>query len=358
MTFLILGGVLMACSSDKNMFSPEQVISHALENSEKTKAYQAEFLMTVKEKGEVIEEGKTLEWRDENGRVRLETYDQSGELISIVVNNGEEFIIYELENEQASIIDDPELIALNQQTPKEQTEASLAIVKDTHDLTLKDETKVAGRDVKHIVATPKDKNSLIGTLELWIDKENWFVLKTINESGDFYMEVEYESIDFSAKISDDQFNVDLPPHVKLINLDEVYAGDEVSLFEATEALGSPFLYFPESEELTIASLEKTDLEGIVNRTEVDIEYVKNDLPYISLSVFETPEDVDDIAFPGEEKILLRDKEGIFIDSEGFRSVMWDEEGLRYSIIIHDPSVSIEEIEILTKEMIYTEERDD
>src|SRR5690625_4151678 len=99
MTFLILGGVLMACSSDKNMFSPEQVISHALENSEKTKSYQAEFLMTVKEKGEIIEEGKTLEWRDENGRVRLEAYDESGDLLSIVVNNGEEFIIYELENE-------------------------------------------------------------------------------------------------------------------------------------------------------------------------------------------------------------------------------------------------------------------
>src|SRR5690625_1741264 len=175
--FVILGGLLMACSSDKNMFSPEQVISHALENSEKINSYVSESTLTVWENEKVIEEGHLKEWRHEDGRVRIEAFDESGDLLSIAVNDGNELIIYDLENEQVSFSDDPELIEVNQQSPKEQSELSLAIVKDSHDLPLKDETEIAGREVKHIVATPKEKHHSMGKQEMWIDKENWLVLK-------------------------------------------------------------------------------------------------------------------------------------------------------------------------------------
>lgn len=357
-TFVILGGLLMACSSDKNIFSPEQVLSHALENSEKITSYVAESVYTAWENDKVIEEGKLKEWRDGEGRVRMETYDASGELLSIVVNNGQELIIYDLENEQASVIDDPELIQLNQQTPKEQAEASLAIVKDSHDLTLKDETKIAGRDVKHIVATPKEKSTFLGKQEMWIDKENWLVLKTVSESGDHRAQIEYEKIDFDAKVSDDQFTLDIPGHVKVIELDDIYSPDNVSLSEATAALEQPFLHFPESDELVISTVEKTELDGIVNRTEIDIEYEKDDLPFLSLSIFETPEDAEDIMFSGDEETTIRGEKAIYTDMEGFRAVSWDEKGLRYSIIMIDPDVTIENIKELVEDMTYTEERDD
>src|SRR5699024_1082700 len=111
-----------------------------------------------------------------------------------------ELIIYDLKSEQASVIDDPELMALNQQSPKEQTEFSLEMVKDTHDLTLKDETKIAGRDVNHLVATPKEKNQLIGKQEIWIDQESWLVLKITNESGDQLIDITYETVDFDVDI--------------------------------------------------------------------------------------------------------------------------------------------------------------
>src|SRR5690625_2686695 len=359
--FVILGGLLMACSSDKNMFSPEQVISHALENSEKINSYVSESTLTVWENEKVIEEGYLKEWRHGDGRVRIESFDESGDLLSIAVNDGNELIIYDLENEQVSFIDDPELIELNQQSPKEQTELSLAIVKDSHDLTLKDETEIAGREVKHIVATPKEKNHFIGKQEMWIDKENWLVLKMSSESGDQRIEIEYETVDFNVKIDDEQFTVNLPDNVKIINLDYVISVEKVSLSEATEALEQQFLYVQEKDDLTIETLKQTDLEGIVKRTEIDIDYEKDGLPYITLSIFETPEDVEDsedISFPGEEEMTIRGEEAIYTDLEGFRSVVWDEAGLRYSILIHDPDLSIDEITTLTEEMTYTEERDD
>src|SRR5690625_7865566 len=91
----------------------------------------------------------------------------------------------------------------------------------------------------------------------------------------------------------EQFTVNLPDNVKVIDLDDVISGEKVSLSEATEALEQPFLYVPETDDLTIETLKQTDLEGIVNRTEIDNDYEKDGLPYITLSIFERPEDVEE-----------------------------------------------------------------
>lgn len=351
-TLILLGGLLMACSSDNNMFSPDQVISQALENSEKIDSYIAESKIVFSENDQIVEENVLKEWRHEDGRVRIETLDEAGETISIVVNDGNELIIYDLESEQASVIDDPELIALNQQSPKEQAELSLSIVRDTHDLTLKDETEIAGRDVNHLVATPKEKNQLIGKQEIWIDKENWLVLKITSESGDQLIDMMYETVDFNVDIDDAMFSLDLPENVELIDLDDIHDVDEVSLTEAADALGQPFLYIPEDDSLEISTLEKSDLQGIVNRIEIDIDYKKDDLPYVTLSIFETPDDVDDMTMPDETETTIRGQDATYIDMEGFRSVFWDEDGLRYSLSTIDPNLSIEDILELTETMTH------
>lgn len=350
--FILLGGLLMACSSDNNIFSPDQVISQALENSEKIDSYIAESKITISENDQIVEESILKEWRHEDGRVRVETLNGSGETESVVVNDGNELIIYDLESEQASVIDDPELMALNQQSPKEQTEFSLEMVKDTHDLTLKDETKIAGRDVNHLVATPKEKNQLIGKQEIWIDQESWLVLKITNESGDQLIDITYETVDFDVDIDDDIFSLDLPENIELINLDDIHAVDEVSLAEAAEALGQEFLYIPEDNSIEVATVAKNDLQGIVNRIEIDIDYLKDDLPYVTLSIFETPDEIDDVSMPDETEATIRDQEGMYIDMDGFNSVVWDEDGLRYSLSTIDPNLSLEDIQELTETMTH------
>src|SRR5690625_2477523 len=351
MMTVLLGGLLMACSSSKNPFSPEQVISHALENSEKKKSYIATSNIAIYEKDKLIESYQYKEWRHEAGFIRTEMYDLDGEVMTIIVNNGQQMTTYDVENNQVFTIEDPELMELNQQSPREQTEFSLAIVQDSHDLTLKEETEIAGRKVEHIVAMPKEKNLLLGKQEMWIDKENWLVLKMTSESGDHLIEVEYESIEFNADISDEMFQIDIPDDAETIDLEDFAMGEEVSIDEAAEALGAPFLYIPEADNLEIASLEKNELEGIINRTEVDIDYSKDDLPFIGLSIFESPEEEDDLSFPGETDTVIRGQDAIFTDLEGFRSVVWDEEGFRYSILIEDPNLTLEDIQELAETMI-------
>lgn len=348
---LFAGGLLMGCSSEDNSFAPEQMISHALENSEKIGSYVSEATIMIAENEEFITEQNIKEWRHEDGRVRIEVEDEAGELLSVAVNTGEQLITHDVVEDQASIIDDQELIELNQYSPREQTELSLALIKDSHEVSLEGEEKIAGRDTQHLIATPKDENNIIGKQEMWIDQENWLVLKMINEVAGEKTEYVYENIEFDVTIAEEKFQLDLPDDVNMINLDDAIAVDEVSLAEASEALEQDFLYIPESDDIKISTIEQNDLQGVINRIEIDIDYKKDDLPYITLSMFETPEDVDDFTVHGVEDVEIRGFEATYTELENFRSVVWDEDGLRYSILIIDPNLTLEDVIEMTETMV-------
>lgn len=349
-TLLISLGVLLMGCSEQNKYSPEQVIRQALEETEDIQTYYGESTLTS-HNDEIDDLTVIKEWRHKDGRVRIETEDQHGELLAITVNDGTKLITYDIEQGQASIIDDPELMSLNQRSPREQSEFLLAFVQDTHDLTMEGVKEISGREVHHLVATPREKDTLFGKQELWIDKQNWIVLKMISEAGDHVSEVIYNQIDFDVDIPVEKFTIDLPSDVEMIDLDDVYEVSEVSLSEAKEGLGTPFLYIPEDEDLHISTIEMDDIKGIVNRVELNIDYKKNDLPFITLSIFETPTDLDDdMTFPGETTTTVRNQEATFTDLEGFRSLLWEENGLTYSVIIIDPNVTLEDMQTLADMM--------
>src|SRR5699024_3872303 len=115
--------------------------------------------------------------------------------------------------------------------------------------------------------------------EMWIDQENWFVLKMIGEVGNETVEVSYTDIEFGVSIADEKFDLDLPNDVDIIDLEDMAIPDEVTLTEAADGLEHNFLYIPEGDELEISTIGKNDLEGIINRTEIDIDYEKDDLLY-------------------------------------------------------------------------------
>src|SRR5690625_993825 len=118
------------------------------------------------------------------------------------------------------------------------------------------------------------------------------------------------------------------------------------------ALRQTFLNITENYSIKNSTLEKSDLQGIVNRIEIDIDYKKDDLPYVTLSIFETPDDVDDMTMPDETETTIRGQDVTYIDMKGFRSVFWDEDGLRYSLSTIDPNLSIEDILELTETMTH------
>ncbi|HLR52139.1 MAG TPA: sigma-E factor regulatory protein RseB domain-containing protein [Candidatus Avamphibacillus sp.] len=350
---LIIAGVTVVtfgCSDESNHYSPEQMISNALDE-ETNLTYYAESTSTISEDEKEIEVVKMKEWRNEDGKIRVELENENGEEQAITVNDGESIITYQKEINQAFIIDDEEILELNQPSPKEQVDFILGMVKDTHDISTEgEEEEVAGRTTVHLIATPKEDDALLGEQEIWIDKENWMVLKTISTSGNQQTETVYTKIDFDANISDDKFTLDLPEDAEIVDSNELPEPEEVTLKEAKEALEKPFLYFPETDGLELEKVEMDELTGELNRTEVNIDYNKDGLAFLTLTVFESPDMEDDFKLPDEEPVTIRGGEGFYTDMDGFRGLVWQENGLNYSLIIIEPSIELEDLKELTEEM--------
>lgn len=350
-TLCAIGGMLLmvGCSEESN-YSPEQMINNALDEKE-TESYVGEATTTVSENGDVIETMIMKEWHNQDGKIRVEVEDQDSKEESVSVNDGEKITTYNEGKNQAIIIDDKEILEFNQPSPKEQVDFILDMVRDTHEISGKGEEEVAGRTTYHLVANPKEDNTLFGKQEMWIDKENWMALKIISDSGNQKTEVVYNDIEFDTDIPEDTFTLDLPDDVDIVNSDDLLNTEEATLEEAKEGIGQPFYYFPEKDGLEISTIEKDELTGELDRTEVNIDYKKEGDPFLTLSVFESPQDLeDDFTFPEEKEVTIRDQDGTFTDTDGFRAMFWQEDGLNYSLVIIDPTITLEELQKLAESM--------
>jgi outer membrane lipoprotein-sorting protein len=347
MAGLLIGLFGCSQSSDKNEFLPEQVLTNALEEYEKPFAYYGEAEMTMYENENKLETVYLKEWVSEDGKRRVESME--GENINIATFDGEKFISYNPNEKTAYIIEDKSLLSLNEISPKEQAERMLKAIRNTHEFSQGKGEKVAGRDTYHLVAKTKNKNSLLGDIDVWVDKENWLVLKMISHSADVKVEMEYTKIDLNIEIPKDKFVLDLPSDVEIQDMNELNETSEITLEEAAEALEQDFLYIPEKDGLTISNIERYDLKGEVNRVEINLNYEKDHLPYFFISVFKTGEELE--IFPGEEEVTVRNQRASYMNLENFQSLTWQENGLNYSVVLLDPQLSLEKFQSLAEEMV-------
>lgn len=353
---IVMAMGLIGCSFEGSQYSPEQVVQNALKEVTSPGAYYSESEIIYGEKGEETERFISKEWRSRDGKIRIEQESKAGEHKSIAVNDGVTLTMHLIDENQAFIFeDDLEIPSLAAPSLKEQADMLLKMIEDTHTLSVEGEEKIADRATYHLVAKPNKENTLFGDMELWIDKENWMVLKMISVNGDSSLEMVYTKVDLDVDIPSDKFTLDLPEDVDMLDLDVADDTTEVTLAEATENMAQPFLYFPEADGRKIDKIELSKLEGIVNRMELDIEYVRDDIPLLSLSVFESPEDVDDddLIDPGEEPVTIRNQEGASMELGDFRIIYWQEKGMSYSVMPVDPSISMEEVIEMTNEMELT-----
>lgn len=345
---IFLGVVVMClygCSSETNQYSPDQVIQNALEES--APAYYGELEMIVSDKGETTVEN-IKEWRSSDGKIRRESKSQDGDNHIILANNGRILTLYEVDQNKAYFIDDEEILSFNKTSLKDQVNMQLEIVRDTHEISTKDAEKVAGRDTHRLLAKPKKSGTLFGDLEIWIDKENWLVLKIILHAGDTLSEIIYTKIDFNVEISPDIFTVDLPEDVEIEEMLTELETKEISLEEIPSEIGKSVNHFPKTKELEISLIEMYKPQGEIERAEVNINYTKNGLPLLTLSVFETADDVlDDMT---GEIVSIRNHEGTYTVLGEFRSLLWEEDGVTYSIVLIDPNLTVEELVKMTEEM--------
>lgn len=349
---ILLGSLLIlaSCSNVTKSFSPEEVISNALEQSEQVSdSYYAEAEMIFYENEEIVERLFLKEWRTTDGKIRIESEsDDEGEIIA--VNNKKEMLTYVVDEKEVLIFDDFELLQINMPSPKEQALSLLEMIQETHDVETKGEDEVAGRKTFHIKAIPK-KSSLLGEQDLWVDKESWMILKSIAVDGDSRDEIVYQHIDFNVQFDEDLFQLGLPDDVKKINIGNFGDTKQVSLTEGATILGESFWYIPTTGELEIHNVEISQMgQGDFEHIELTIEYKLDQLPYFSLSIFEAKNDLIETVMEGEEFVSVRSKEGLYSDVHGVKSFVWDEDGLRYSVLFHDPDMTVEQFVQLAENM--------
>lgn len=340
----------IGCSTSLQEYSPEQVIQNALSEKHKTLEYYAESTWIMKENGEVAETVMMREWQNEDGKKRVETKSKNEKEYSITVNDGKTLITYVPHEKKAYVIEGEELTSLNQQSPKEQAEKLLKLIQDTHEIKVIGEEKVAGRKTFHLKATANKENSLVGNQDIWIDKETWFVLKMISVSGESTIEWSYTKVDYKAQNDKELFTIELPDDVVVEKLQDSFSEKEITLEQAKDELGTEFLYIPETEDLKIAYVGLSELDGEINQKEIIIEYTKEGLPYLSLTVIKQSTDrAEETMLPSEEEIQIRGLKGTW--SEELRWLHWVENGMTYSINVTDSNVSLAELMPVLEKMV-------
>ncbi|WP_054949396.1 LolA family protein [Numidum massiliense] len=344
--------IAAGCSmQEANAYSPETIVQKTLEQSKSIDTLYGEADLVTYVNDKKSEQFAIKEWVDFKENKRRTEIDSKDEQVTSV-KDGKKIISYTKGDDTAHVIDDPELLSLSEQSPQDSSQTLLQHIKKTHDAELVGEEKVANRDAFHIEAKAKRKNSFGGDMDIWIDKKNWIVLKSISHTGDIRSEMEYKKVEVNKPLEQSLFVLDLPDNVKMKTIDTDDVGEKVTIDEARKLFDKPVMYFPEQDGLKVEKVEKVEATAFEHK-ELIISYAKEDQPYISLTVLKASDEdkggASDLGM-NTKKVKVRSHEGEFVDEEGFRFLSWEENGMTYSIMLEDPKVTLEELQKLAETM--------
>lgn len=332
--WMIILLVIAGCSQ-KMAASSEEIIGNILESNEETKGFYGKGELKTYEGDELIEQMTIEEFADEQGRRKV-TAKREGEE-STTVNDGEKILTYEKGSDVAYMMDLGNEEFVSGMSQKEQIIAMIEMINDSHTLEIAGEEKILDYDTYHLKGKAKSEDSIFGDIELWVEQKTWTVLKSVFYSGETKSEFAYTEINFSPKFEENTFALDLPETVEIKKMDEEFAPAEGSIEEAEEALGRPFLIFDGVGE--IENVEMSELGGELNRTEIAVMYQIDGVRAFSLSVFPTPEGKGMELEKSGYKVRGKDAEYW----EEINAIAWDEDGLRYSVLIEHPDLSLDEV---------------
>lgn len=339
--------IIVGCSNMND--SADEIITNMIESNDEIYEYYAEGKLIVYEGDDVKEESSFKEYVNEDGQRKIEMNDLINNNYIVTVRTENEIITYDQNSNTAFKIDFQSHEEPQSLTQREQITSLIQITKDTHDQKVVGEEKMNGFDTFHLVLTAKEKNTLLGNLEFWVDKKTWFIVKSKNIFGDTHTETMYTKIDLEPSFPEETFTIDLPNDVKVESIDDYVTAEEGDYKDAEKLLGQSFYVFNDNG-LELNNIEITESKL---HDEVALIYTKDSLPGVTLSIFPTPEgkgmEIDGGDFTIRGLPAEYDKVG------EFHFFLWDEKGLRYSLIVENPEISKEQIMELTEKMILSSE---
>ena len=342
-SFLLVFAVgLAACNTEDNKFSPQEVVNAALKGADEQIDFYGEFTMkTNDDEGDFY----AKQWVAKDGKRRIEMASADGTEETIAVNDGTNMTMYDKASNTATIMamTEEDMQLISQQTPQQQAKQLLELVKESHDLSTLGSEKIAGRDTFHISAKAKKGNTLIGDQEIWVDKETWMVLKSISKSTKLVMTQEFTKIEYDPVFKEGIFTLEIPEGAEVETFDEESIAPKEATMEDVKATLGTFYMVAETDKMKLSSL--TVMEGMEGRPEYSFDYANEEgIPLFSVSVFKELSNMVDFGAMGEEEqMTIRGQKGTKMESGNFRLLNWVEEGVVYSVILENPTISFDEV---------------
>ncbi|WP_240421261.1 LolA family protein [Paenibacillus periandrae] len=325
---------------DPTEATPADIVSKVLESQKKIDSYYAEGTMLVKQKGMDTEASVYKEWYDADSKKKRVDIRSSGQETVTSVNDGKQVIVYDRTKDSAFSMNITNDMGITSMTQREQLMNMLRAMQSTHKSEVVGEESILGMNTYHMKVSADSANTMLGDMEFWVDQKTWFILKSIASSGDFTIESTYTKVDFSPKYTDATFRVEIPKHIIIQSLQDINPIREVTLEEGERALGQPFRVLHD-KNVTLTKVEMHELQGEMKRTEITTYYARNNEPSFLLSVFKTPKDTSLEGDTGTLSISIRESKGKYLAE--IHALVWDEEGLRYSLIAQNPDIPLEEV---------------
>lgn len=337
MTFSLVG-----CNTEAS-YSPQEIIEQALQESREPLTYYGEYTLDM---GELGGKAQVKEWVKNSNR-RIEIKGDNDEHV-ITVKTDSELISYDVTQHTAYKMAYPQGELDGLQSPREEVQLVFNLVKDTHDIKISGEEKVAGRDTYKIVAKAKKTDSLFGDIEAWIDKKTWLTLKMKSDNAGNQMITEYSKINVGEKIDDQQFMLDLPKDVTIQEISGEDTSELISLDEAKQQL-EKFLMVPQTNGLTIDKISM--VKGLEDRLEYSFDIGLDGELAFFVTIFKADDSIAELGpILNEKEIDIRGQKGTVMDDKNFRSIAWQENGYQYSMVGENPELTIEDLVSYAKQM--------
>jgi outer membrane lipoprotein-sorting protein len=241
---LALSLVLAGCSQK---MTAEEIVAKMQETVESTQDAHAVVAVDVNAQG--IEMSVVAEvWEQSPNKVRAKVLTASEERLvgATIVNDGQQGWYYEPSRNRVMVG-----AASEMETPLPQEmlgglQEAIQQVLDATNVELEGEEEIAGRQAYKLVASPKEGSTEEilpgnGTATLWVDKEQWIVLKATYEAsaiGQGSMEV--QSFELNPGLPEDLFAFEVPEGATVVDV-EAQKPVPLTLDEARAAVSYPLL---------------------------------------------------------------------------------------------------------------------
>jgi outer membrane lipoprotein-sorting protein len=329
--FLILSLTLAGCGQK---ITAEEIVAKVQETVESTQDAHAVVTASVNAQGiEFSARAELWEKTPNKGRAVVIEASDPKYVGTTMVSDGQQAWLYE---PARNLVTTGSTGEVEMPLPQELLTSLQDVIQhmlDNSNVELVGEEAVAGRDAyKLTLSAQEDSGQELfpgnGTATLWVDKEQWFILKATYEAGTFGQgTMEVQSFELNPGLADDLFTFQVPDGAKVIDI-QSQQPEPMTLIEATQYPGFHVLipeYVPEGA--TLVSIFKSG-ESIILRYDHSTQ--------VSFAIVQGPELASQPPLGESQNVTVRGESATVITDEagGNTFLYWTENGITVTVAGH------------------------